>query len=319
MNGTQIKIFITGGSGFIGKNLIEYLTKINTNQNKYLLFYPGHAELDLLDAEKIYRYVCDNDIDQIVHCANIGGSRKTAYDVGQTDVVYKNLRMFFNLLRASEKVKRIIVFGTGAEYDRRFYKPRMSEEYFDAHVPEDAYGFSKYVISKYIEESDKVVNLRLFGVFGKYEEYEYKFISNAIVKNLFGLPIVINQNVYFDYLYINDLLRMVECFLDLNRQFKHKIFNAVRGETIDLLTVAQKINQISERPSEIIVKNPGLNIEYSASNGRLLSELGDFQYTPLEEALRELYAWYKGKLPEIDRETIEEDNYIKYCRTKKQN
>lgn len=313
----KFNVLITGGRGFIGKNLVEYLSK--KTEGNLTLFYPYHSELELLDDEKVYEFVVKKDINVIIHCASVGGSRKTNYNDGKTDVAAKNLRMFFNLARCIDKVEKMIHFGTGAEYDMRHYKPKMPEDYFGTYVPEDPYGFSKYVISKYIENSEKIVCLRLFGVFGKYEEYEYKFISNAIVKNLFGLPIIINQNVYFDYLYINDLLRMIECFLDLNRQFKHKIFNAVRGGTIDLLTIAQKINQISEKPSEIIVKNPGLNIEYSASNRRLLSELGDFQYTPIEEALRELFAWYKGKLPEIDRGTIEEDNYIKYCRTKKQN
>jgi GDP-L-fucose synthase len=190
----------------------------------------------------------------------------------------------------------------------------MPEEYFGVHVPEDAYGFSKYVMAKYIEQADKITNLRLFGVFGKYEDYEFKFISNAIVKNLLGMPIVINQNVNFDYLYVDDLIRMVAAFI--GRRSQYRAYNAVSGRTIDLITIAQKINHLSDQSSEIVVRNPGMNVEYSADNQRIVHELGGFEYTDYDAAIASLYAWYKQKLPEIDRVGIEKDASFKYCRTK---
>ncbi len=310
MNRKNLNILITGGNGFIGKNLIEYL---NVDKEKYSLFYPYHGTLELLDTKKVAEFIDSNNIDIIVHCASIGGSRKTAYDAGRSDIVSKNLRVFFNLVQSLKKAKHMIHLGSGAEYDIRHYKPRMEEDYFDTYVPADDYGFSKYVCSQGIMNSEKIVNLRLFGVFGKYEDYEFKFISNAIVKNLFNLPITINQNVYFDYLYINDLVKIIEYFV--NHKAKHKFYNIVTGKTIDLVTIANKINQIAEKPSEIVIKNPGLSTEYSGNNTRLLEELNSFNFIPFDQALKELYSWYKANLDKIDRETIARDEYIKYCRT----
>ena len=40
-------IFITGSSGFVGKNLIEKLT------GRYELLTPNHSELDLLDEQAV--------------------------------------------------------------------------------------------------------------------------------------------------------------------------------------------------------------------------------------------------------------------------
>jgi hypothetical protein len=54
-----------------------------------------------------------------------------------------------------------------------------------------------WVTSKYIEKSDSIVQIRIFGTYGEYENYRFKFITNAIVKNLLNLPIIINKNVYF--------------------------------------------------------------------------------------------------------------------------
>ncbi len=303
---------ISGARGFMGRNLVEYLS--GAGSGRYILFYPYHNDLELLDTKKVEEYVSSNGIDIIIHCANIGGTRKTDYDISGTDVVFKNMKMFLNLVRLLGLKRRMIFLGSGAEYGLRHYKPGMREEYFDAHMPEDAYGFSKYTCSKYIENSKNIVNLRFFGVFGRYEDYEYRFISNSIVKNLLGMPIVINQNVYFDYLYADDAVRIIERFIE--RRSRHKFYNAARGETIDLITIAGKINKIAEKPSEVIVVNPGLNTEYSGDNARLLKELKGFRFTPFDRALAELYSWYKSNMDKISRESVIKDEYIKYCRVK---
>ncbi|HNS32454.1 MAG TPA: NAD(P)-dependent oxidoreductase [bacterium] len=312
-NSNKIRIFITGAKGFIGRNLVEYLSQ--SYSNEYLLFYPYHNELELLNTEDVIQFIAGNKIDIVIHCANVGGSRKTGYDIGKTDIVTKNLKMFFNLVKNLPRIKKIIFLGTGAEYCRQHCMSLVKENYFDTYIPVEDYGFSKYVCSKYIELSDKIVNLRLFGVFGKHEDYEYKFISNAIVKNLLNLPIVINQNVYFDYLYVNDLGRIINLFI--KNKVRHKFYNVTTGGTVDLLTIAGKINRLSEKPSEIIVVNPGLNTEYSGSNKRLLEEFPKIEFTSFDDALKELYDWYRSIISRIDKEKIKLDEYIKYCNTRK--
>jgi len=191
----------------------------------------------------------------------------------------------------------------------------MREDYFDTYVPEDAYGFSKYVCAKYVQQSSKIVNLRLFGVFGKHEDYTIKFISNAILKKLFGLPIVIYQNTYFDYLYIDDLVKIIELFI--RRQPKDKIYNVANGQRVSLLTLARKINRLPGKPTEIIIENPGLNAEYTADNAKLMAQFPDFTFTPLDQALEELYRWYQKKLDRIDKETLVADKYRQYAKIKR--
>jgi len=307
----KLNVFIAGARGFIGKNLVEYLGQI---PNKYSLFCPYHKELELLDDAKVAGFIARNKIDIIIHCASVGGSRKTGYDTGKADVISTNLRMFFNLVRSTDNVQRMIFFGSGAEYGKDHYKPKMKEDYFGAHIPDDDYSFSKYVCTKFIENSRNIVNLRIFGMFGKYEDYEFKFISNAIIKNLFKLPIVINQNVFFDYMYINDAIKIIESFI--SNEPKYRIYNLTTGKTIDLVTIAKTINEISDFKSEIIIKNPGLNAEYSGDNSRLLAEI-NLNFTPFEHSIKELYDYYKSILHTIDRKVIEKDEYIKYCYTKK--
>jgi len=100
-----------------------------------------------------------------------------------------------------------------------------------------------------------------------------------------------NQNVFFDYIYINDFVKIVEYFI--NHKVKHKFYNIGTGNKIDITTIAEKINLISDKKSKIIVKNKGLNNEYTCDNKRLKDELKKFEFTPFDESLRKLYAWYK--------------------------
>lgn len=299
-------ILITGGSGFIGRNLQEYL------HSRYTVFAPSHDELDLLNTQKVAQYIKGNAIHIVIHGANIGGGRDT---LDAKDVVQKNLTMFFNIVRNLNIIEKVIHLGSGAEYDKKRPLAKVKEEDFDSMVPQDDYGFYKYVCSKYIERTDKIISLRLFGVYGKYENYLFKFISNAVVKNLFHLPIIIGQNVYFDYLYINDLLQIIDYFI--NHAAKYKAYNISNGKKIDLLTISQTINKISDSKSKIYILHKGLNHEYTANNQRLVKEIRELKFTSPEEGIKILYDWYKSKLKTIDKKVIEEDRYIHNINVKK--
>lgn len=302
------RLFITGTKGFIGRNLTEFFT------DKYHLFIPSHRELELLNADKVRHYIIANKINYIIHTANVGGERT---DRDKRNIVYTNLRMFFNIARNEQYIQKIIYIGSGAEYDKSRPLKNISEEDFDERVPTDDYGFYKYICSKYILQSKtkKIISLRLFGIYGPYEDYLVRFISNSILKNIFNQPIIINQNVYFDYLYIHDLLRVIDFFLNNFSQFN--IYNVTSREKTDLKTIAEIINEISNFKSEIVVVNPGLNYEYTGSNKRLMKEVKNFEMTSLKEGIGRLYTWYQRNLDKIDRRKVISDEYIKLCKVKK--
>lgn len=300
-----MRILITGAGGFVGRNLNEHMLK------KYEVFAANHTTLDLLDAYSVKHYIEENKIEFIIHCASCGGSRKTDYDSRNNDVVEQNLRMFFNLERCLTPNMRLIHFGSGAEYDRFHWTQKMTEGFFDTYTPGDSYGYAKYLISKYIKHMESAVCLRIFGLFGKYEDYRLKFISNAIVKNLLKMPIVINQNVVFDFLYINDFVKIVDYMIENKPKEKH--YNVTPNRSIDLLTIAKYINNISDFKSEIIVLNEGMNREYSGDNFKLLSEIKDFHFTDYVEAIKELFQYYNGVLETLDLESVRKDYYLTKC------
>ncbi|MEK7133342.1 MAG: NAD(P)-dependent oxidoreductase [Patescibacteria group bacterium] len=181
-------------------------------------------------------------------------------------------------------------------------------------MPEDSHSYSKYLISKYIRDTNakNLICLRIFGIFGKYENYRYKFISNAIVKSLLGMSIIINQNVIYDYLYITDLYKIIEYFI--NNKTKNKIFNVTPTESIDLVTIANIINKISGNKTEIQVLNQGIGVEYSGDNKKLLSEIGNFQFTSYEAAIADLYEYYRKNKDVLNVNAVKQDCYLDYAK-----
>jgi GDP-L-fucose synthase len=293
-------VFITGGRGFIGRNLTEAL-----NREGYRVLDPSSSELNLLDEHAVDAFMRQQHVDFIIHAANKGGGRDT---IEMTDVVHTNLRMFFNIVKHADSVEKIIHFGSGAEYGK--HKPIVMVEEDDAGLilPLDDYGFYKSVCSRYIEHSGRnIINLRIFACYGKYEDYRFKFISNAIVKNLLGMPITIRQNVLFDYIYVDDLVKMV--LWALTSETDRRVYNISSGVGVDLVTLAGIVNSVAERQSQILVESPGLNYEYTSSNSRILNEYF-FDFIPHSTAICMLYEYYVRNLDKFDLESVRGDAFI---------
>lgn len=286
-------ILITGASGFIGKHIIEKLS------SKYQLFAPSHNELELTNQNAVETYFQNTSIDTVLHSANVGGTRKTAHDSHVLDI---NLRMFFNLVHCKKYFKTMIFLGSGAEYDKRKNLCSVKESDFNKSIPTDDYGFSKYICSTYIARQKNIVNLRLFGIYGKYEDFELRFISNSICKALLGLPITIRQNVYFDYLYIDDCIKIIDSFI--NHHPAYNFYNLGSGRRINLYQIAKKIIALTQKNVPITIIQKGWNQEYSCSIARLRSELPKLTFTNFDTSLSVLIDYYKSQLPSIKKENI---------------
>lgn len=283
-------IFITGGTGFIGRNIKEQLG------NKYSICAPSHAELELLDEGAVSNFLKKKKFDIVIHAATWDAARNSKKDL--TKVLPNNLRMFFNIAKYSDLYGKMIYLGSGAVYDRRHYIPRMKEEYFGIHIPGDDYGFSQYIMSKYTEKYDNIYGFRLFGVFGKHEDWEIRFISNACCRVVWGLPIVIKQNVFFDYMHIDDVVKITEWFIE--NEPRHKIYNVCTGSTVDLLTLAKKALKASSKSLDIEIAHKGLGKEYSGDNSLLLNEIGGYSFSDRDNCISELYSWYLARKDSID-------------------
>ncbi len=288
-----MKILITGASGFVGRNVKEYLEKKN---EEYEIYAPTSKELDCLDEQEVTEYLKKHRFEYVLHFAVYGDGIDKTKD--GTKILDYNLRIFLNFAKNSMYYGKMYYTGSGAEYDKRSEIVSVSEEEIGQSIPVDQYGLMKYTIQQIIEKSDNIYNFRLFGIFGKYEYYPVKFISLACCKAIKGLPLAMRQNVYFDYLWIEDFCRMVERFLWQEPKFH--TYNMVSGQKISLEEICNMVLKVSGKDLPVYICKEGLGKEYTASNKRFLEECPDFVYTPMEQVIEKLYQWYMQNETMID-------------------
>lgn len=271
-------ILITGSGGFVGGNLKRYL------KDKYNLFTPRSFELDCVDGTAVKKYFKENKIDFIIHCGTVGGARGIQ---DKDTTVEDNLKMVDNILSSKDKDAGVILFGSGAMYGKSRNLHKVKESSIGEFEPLDLYGKSKLLISEKVKNRNDVVCLNIFGCYG-YNEKSSRFPTYAITQNLKHEKIEINQNVIFDYLFIDDLCKIIEYFIN-NKPKYENIINVTPIKSVSLLEISEIVNTISNFKSEITIKADELGNEYTGDNTRLLKEIPDFKFTEIKDGLKTFY------------------------------
>jgi GDP-L-fucose synthase len=209
-----MKILITGGNGYIAKSIT------NTLWDRYHILSPGREELDLTDSKSVDKFFKGKYFDVVIHTATLGGSRLKEED---ETVSFYNLIMFYNLIRKKEQFNKLISFGSGAEY-RKEYSP---------------YGFSKKIINKLVQKYDNFYTLRIYGVFNE-DELDTRFIKASINNILQGNPIKIHQDKLMDFIYMPDLISIVDYYITHTDLLKE--IDCIYDDPYSLSSIAKYIN-----------------------------------------------------------------------------
>lgn len=269
------RVLVAGSSGFVGRNTIGYLQTVCD------MFTPDRAELNLLDEIAVREYIINNKIEVVINLAN-PNPVKNPLDK-QNTMFEDSIRIFLNLFRAQDCYEMMYTLGSGAEYDKSKDAVLVTEEEERRSLPYDSYGLSKYTINEIISTSIKQCNIRIFGCYGP-TDHESKFITHAIRCCLEKRDITIRQDCYFDYMHVYDLGKILGYFV--NHTPCYRSYNVCTGTRVLLSEIAEKVKMIMGSSSNITILKEGLNKEYTASNRRLLKEIGDYKFIPLEEGIR---------------------------------
>lgn len=291
------QILLTGGNGFIGKNVQESFLG-----NKYDIIAPRSFELDLTDTNAVDEFFEDKTFDVVLHAGVKPGHRNSK---DTANLFYSNLRMFQNLERNKDKFGKLINFSSGAIYDVSKDITDAKEDSICQNMASDEHGFCKYVIAKQAKHWDNFIDLNIFGIFGKYEDWEIRFISNAICKAIFDLPITLRQNRRFSYLYVDDLMPILEFFIE--NECKYNSYNIVPDEKVELLDIAKIVKKLSGKDIEINVANEAYGLDYTGCNQRLKSEFSNVKFTNIERSILALYNYYNQNIGLIDKKLLLED------------
>ena len=106
-------------------------------------------------------------------------------------------------------------------------------------------------------------------------------------------PILLNQNVVFDFIWIEDFCKIVEFFI--KNPTKEKFINVSPTKSIEIVELAKIVNDFSDFKSKIIVKKDGLNKEYTGDNSTLLKLMPDLKFTSYAEGMKKFYSLMKNQ------------------------
>lgn len=285
-----MKILLTGGSGFIGRNIVEFYKTCSD----ILIDAPNSLELDCLDESAVRNRLLKEKYDIVLNFAGYSpvGSGKPK---DANKIFEYNMRMFMNFAKYSNLYKKMFWIGSGAEYGRNTVISKVKEnDLIKYAIPNDQYGLEKYCIGKYIEYSANIYNLRLFGIFGPYEFAEKRFVSNMILDAINQSDYVIKQNCRFDYLWIYDFLNILDKFL-YKEILNYHTYNISSGNSYELYELAEMVRDLSGWKGNIIIENKKIGNEYTCDNSRLITEFPNLEFSSMEEAIKELIVWYSTK------------------------
>lgn len=265
-----MSILFTGHNGFLGRELIPRLS------TKYkIITYPG----DLCDFAKLSDFIQRNSITRVIHAAAKVANR---WEIDTSENLIQNLKMTMNIVNLGIPM---LSFCSGKIYGYQESIDNAGEDEAGDRFPADYYGQAKYIIRKLVLDNDNVSIFRFFNVFGIHE-HPLKFIKGNITKYSTKEPMIIDQNMHFDFFYIEDALPIIASWISeiaIPREI-----NLVYKEKYDLFQVCSLINKLAEHKVRIIVKNPNPGRNYYG-NGERFSKL-DYPILGISEGLRRVFS-----------------------------
>lgn len=309
-----MKLFITGGCGFIGSNFIRYILKEYPNYeiiNLDALTYAGNFE-NLRDIEKSprYRFVHGRiedtttvkslmeGMDGVVHFAaesHVDRSIIDAQPFLKTNILGTHL--LFEIAK-EYGIKRFIHISTDEVYGTLSESGKFTEE--SPLKPNSPYSASKasadlLARAYYETHGFPVIIVRPSNNYGPYQ-FPEKFIPLMITNILWGKPIPIygeGANVR-DWLYVEDNCRAIDTILHKGKS--GEIYNVGGdGETKNIALAREVLNIMGKDESYItfVKDRPGHDFRYALDNAKIASELGWRPLVKIKEGLEKTIQWYQ--------------------------
>jgi nucleoside-diphosphate-sugar epimerase len=218
-----MRILITGGSGFIGSNLIEYYN----NKNYKLLnidskkpsdkFKELWAEVDIRDYALFEKIVVDFDPEFIIHLA-----ARTDLDGKTPDDYSSNTLGTINLLKISDKLTNLkrVIFTSSMLVCRPGYIPTNDSDY----NPSTVYGESKVEMEKIIRDYNPNYSwciIRPTSIWGPGFGVPYRNFFDMIIKRRY---VHFGKATTKTYGYIGNVIYQIENILNADKSIEKQVF-----------------------------------------------------------------------------------------------
>jgi UDP-N-acetylglucosamine 4-epimerase len=319
---SQYSFLISGGAGFIGSNLVEYLLRYKAGHvrvlddlsNGYFDNIRDFIELpnfefiqgDIRDLETCRRAV--NGMDFISHQAALGSVPRSIADPISSNEV--NINGFLNMLMAakdSPKLQQMVYAASSSTYGDSPILPKVEGTEGN---PLSPYAVTKLVNELYADVFSRVyglntIGLRYFNIFGPKQNPNnpYAAVIPIFCKHFFAntqLTIFGDGNTSRDFTFVENAVQanILALFsVNSNQINKHEVFNVACGDQISLNEMVLLLRNISAKSIEIKYgpERKGDVKHSKASIVKLKSFCGFDPSIKFAEGLEIVYNWYLSR------------------------
>ena len=305
------RVLITGGGGFLGRNLIDFLLRktgheiVSINRTKdspsteprdrvRVVYHDLREAIDKKTSFEI------GEVDYIIHLAAATCTKKSFVDPGNfiMDNVIGTTNLLEYVRRHVRGLKSLFYLSSAEIYGQSSSKTIFSEG--DMSSPSSLYAVTKICAQELCisyKNSFKIPVIIGYATnsFGPYQSPE-KFIPSMIEKIMKGEKVSIHLNSEEatpsrrNYLHIDDLCDAI-MFL-VKRGIPGEKYNIAAKEESDNLKLAQMISKLLEKELNYeLVEQKQNPLVHPRLSGEKLRKLGWQQKKSLEEGLRNLIDW----------------------------
>ena len=306
-----MRALVTGGAGFIGSNLVEYLLKEKWTVRVLDNFSSGFKKnLNGKNVELIVGDICNKEIsteacqniDVVFHlAASVGNKRSLDNPVQDSNT---NLIGTINILEGMLKhsVKKI-VYSSSAAIFGELYTASIDEN----HIlnPDSPYGVSKLSAEKMILAYSRIYNivgicLRYFNIYGINQRYDLygNVIPIFMKQTLTGSSLTIygDGEQTRDFVNVKDIAKANLLAASSNK--KTSVYNLGSGQSISINELSSLIQIICQKKIKIIYAPARIaDVKHCRANTKkALNELNFKSSVGLYEGLSEYKLWFENNL-----------------------
>ena len=300
------KILITGGSGLVGKAI----EKIKSSY-EYDFIFATSKMCDLKNYNHTQAFFKLHQPNFVIHlAANVGGLYKNMNN--KFTMLDDNMLINYHVLKCCYEfnVEKVVSCLSTCVFPDKTYYPINEEMLHDGppHYSNDAYAYSKRMLDIYSQTYREQYGKNFIcviptNIYGPYDNYH---LEDAHV-----IPALIHQcylakrnNTDFrvrgdgsplrQFIYSEDLAKLIMWTLEEYQNSDNLILSVSEKDEVSIKDVAFQIAKHMNFHGNIVFDKSFPNGQYkkTADNRKLLKYLTDFQFTTINDGIKESVQWF---------------------------